>query len=146
MPKEQTHQLGSQLSNTPYYADSPKRHETVINEKTKRTLCNTRYTTMCTDSRPRPRWYPLQGLPLVGSECVFPQCNSSSLSHGEVPSHLRSAFPSISQELTRNANRKSGTPVTVNSPTVKCPMVRPQRYTTKALHNRTQCVVIIGVV
>ena len=130
MPKEQTHQLGSQLSNTPYYADSPKRHETVINEKTKRTLCNTRYTTMCTDSRPRPRWYPLQGLLLVGSECVFPQCNSSSLSHGEVPSHLRSAFPSMSQELTRNANRKSGTPVTVNSPTVKCPMVRPQRYST----------------
>ena len=36
-PKEQTHQLGSQLSNTPYYADSPKRHETVIIEKTKRT-------------------------------------------------------------------------------------------------------------
>jgi len=37
VPKEQTHQLGSQLSNTPYYADSPKRHETVIIEKTKRT-------------------------------------------------------------------------------------------------------------
>ena len=36
-PKEQTHQLGSQLSNTPDYADSPKRHETVILEKTKRT-------------------------------------------------------------------------------------------------------------
>ena len=29
-PKEQTHQLGSQLSNTPYYADSPKRHETAV--------------------------------------------------------------------------------------------------------------------
>ena len=36
-PKEQTHQLGSQLSNTPYYADSPKRHDTVTIEKTKRT-------------------------------------------------------------------------------------------------------------
>ena len=45
-----------------------------------------------------------------------------------MPSHRRSAFPSISQELTRNANRKNGTPVTVNSPTVKCPMVQPQRY------------------
>ena len=52
-----------------------------------------------------------------------------SLSHGEVPRHRRSAFPSISQELTRNANRKSRTPVTVNSPTAKRPMVRPQRYT-----------------
>ena len=30
-----------------------------------------------TDSRPRARWYQLRGLPLVGSECVFPQCNSS---------------------------------------------------------------------
>ena len=75
---------------------------------------------ICTDSRPRARWYQLRGLPLVGSECVCPHCNSSSLSHGELPSHRRSAFPSISQELTRNANRKSGTPVTVNSPTVKC--------------------------
>ena len=37
-PEEQTHQLGSQLSNTPYYADSPKRHETAKIEKTKRTL------------------------------------------------------------------------------------------------------------
>ena len=49
-----------------------------------------------------------------------------------MPSHRRSAFPSISQEFTRNANRKSGTPVTVNSPTVKCPMVRPQRYRWKS--------------
>ena len=31
----------------------------------------------CTDSRPRARGYQLRGLPLVGSECVFPQCNSS---------------------------------------------------------------------
>ena len=30
----------------------------------------------CTDSRPRARWYQLRGLPLVGSECVCPQCNS----------------------------------------------------------------------
>ena len=35
--KEQIHQLGSQLSSTPYYADSPKCHETVIIEKIKRT-------------------------------------------------------------------------------------------------------------
>ena len=82
----------------------------------------------CTDSRPRARWYQLRGLPLVDSECVCPQCNSSFVITRGVPSHRRSAFPSISQELTRNAKRKSGTPVTVNSPTVKCPMVRPQRY------------------
>ena len=31
----------------------------------------------CTDSRPRSRWYQLRGLPLLGSECVCPQCNSS---------------------------------------------------------------------
>ena len=91
-----------------------------------------------TDSRPRARWYQLRGLPLVGSECVCPQCNNLSLSHGEVPSHRRSAFPSISQELTRNANRKSGTPVTVNSPTVECPMVRPQRYKTQLLWSQTE--------
>ena len=43
-------------------------------------------------------------------------------------SHRRSAFPSLSQELNRNANRKSGTPVTVNTLSVKCPMVRQQWY------------------
>ena len=47
-----------------------------------------------------------------------------------MPSHRRSAFPSISQELTRNANRECGTLATDNSPTVKCPMVRPQQYST----------------
>ena len=31
----------------------------------------------CTDSRPRARWYQLRGLPLVGSDCVCPQRNSS---------------------------------------------------------------------
>ena len=53
-----------------------------------------------------------------------------SLSHREVTSHRPSVFPSISQELTGNTNRKSGTPVTVKSPTVKCRRVRPQRYST----------------
>ena len=82
----------------------------------------------CTDSRPRAQCYQLGRLPLVGSSAFFLNAIVLSLSHGEVPSHRRSAFPSISQELTRNANRKSGTPVTVNSQTVKCPMVRPQWY------------------
>ena len=47
-PKEQTHQLGSQLSNTPNYADSPNRHETVILEKTKRTPSLVLYKTVTT--------------------------------------------------------------------------------------------------
>ena len=81
----------------------------------------------CTDSRPRTRWYQLRGLPLVGSECVCPQCNSISfvITRG---SAKPSASPFIYQELTRNANRKSGTPVIGKSPTVKCPMIRPQWY------------------
>ena len=53
-----------------------------------------------------------------------------SLSHRKVPSQLPSAFPSICQELTRNGDRKIGTPVIAKYPTVKCPMVRPKRYST----------------
>ena len=87
----------------------------------------------CTDSRPRAQCYQLGRLPLVGSSAFFLNAIVLSLSHGEVPSHRRSAFPSISQTLTRNANRKIGTPVKVNSPTIKCPMVRPQRYRRDAL-------------
>ena len=34
---QQIHQLGNQLSDTPYYAGSPKRHVTVVDEKIKRT-------------------------------------------------------------------------------------------------------------
>ena len=34
---EEIHQLGNQISYTPYYAASPKRHVTVVFEKTKRT-------------------------------------------------------------------------------------------------------------
>ena len=53
-----------------------------------------------------------------------------------MPSHRpSSAFPFIFQELTRIAYRKSGTPITAKYPTVKCPMVRPQRYST----NRCRC-------
>ena len=61
----------------------------------------------CTDSRPRARWYQLRGLPLADRP---------------------PAFPFIFQELNRNSNRKSGTPVTAKSPTVKSPIVQPQRY------------------
>ena len=82
----------------------------------------------CTDSRPRARWYQLRGL-LVDSECVCPQCSSFVIAR-EVPSHRSSAFPFIFQEPTRNANRKSGTPVIVKYTTVNCPMVRPQPHST----------------
>ena len=47
-PKGQTQQLGSELPNTPYYADSPKRHETVTIEKTKRTPSLVLYKTVTT--------------------------------------------------------------------------------------------------
>ena len=72
----------------------------------------------------------LRGLPLVGSECVCPQSNTSVVITRGSAKPSAFAFPSISQELTRNANRKGGTPVTVKSPTVKCPMVRSQGYST----------------
>ena len=42
-----------------------------------RTWFGVRLRWCCTDSRPWARWYQLRGLPLVGSECVCPQCNSS---------------------------------------------------------------------
>ena len=58
-------------------------------------------------ARPRARWYQLREFPLVGLECVCPQCNSSFvIARG-------SAMPSVmdlpvrisrSPELTRNAN------------------------------------------
>ena len=43
-------------------------------------LCSSRHNQVpgvCTDSRPRARWYQLRGLPLVCSESFFPQCDSS---------------------------------------------------------------------
>ena len=43
-----TTQLSSQLSNTPYQADSPKRHVPVIVEETKRTPSLALYKTMTT--------------------------------------------------------------------------------------------------
>ena len=87
-------------------------------------------STNCTDSRPRARWYQLRGLPLVGSECVRPQWNSS-LSHGGLSHSRLWTFPFVSQELTTNAINWSGTSwqkVSSFICTVKCPMIRPQRY------------------
>ena len=84
----------------------------------------------CTDRRPRARWYQLRRLPSLARNAFVLNAIVVSLSHGEVPNHGPSAFTSTSPELTRNTNRTSGTPATAISPTVKCPMVRPQRYST----------------
>ena len=42
---------------------------------------------------------------------------------------LRPSSPYLNR-ATKNANTKSGTPVTAKSLTVTCPMIRPQRYST----------------
>ena len=96
------------------------------------------HVTHRTDLRPWARWYQLRGLPLVGSECVCPQCNSSFVITRESAKPSAFGLPSISQELTRNANRKSATLVRLNSPTVKCPRVRPQRYNIQLLSSKKQ--------
>ena len=61
-------------------------------------------------ARLRARWYQLRGLPLVGPACVCPQCNSSIVvTRGSATPHRPWTFPSISHELTRNANSDNGT-------------------------------------
>ena len=82
----------------------------------------------------------MRGLPLVGLECVCPQCNNSPF---VVTRGIR-AMPSAmdlpvritrSQELTRNGNndilnsrKKHLQPFYIR--VVNCPMIRPQRYST----------------
>ena len=64
-------------------------------------------------ARPRTRWYQLRGLPLVGSECVCPQCNSSFvITRGSAMPSAVDLPVCISrcQELTENANNDSGPP------------------------------------
>ena len=58
----------------------------------------------CTDSRPRARWYQLRGLPLAGSECVCPPCNSSFVFTRGSAKPSAFGLPFIFQEPTRNAN------------------------------------------
>ena len=66
---------------------------------------------------------PDRGLGDISSEDSPSQARSALVlnaivlqsSHGEVPSRRPSAFPSISLALTRNANRKSGNPVTAQN-------------------------------
>ena len=60
----------------------------------------------CTDSRPRAR-YQLRGLPLVGSECVCPQCDSSFVvtrgsakpSAFGLPVHLKSSLETQTEKV-----------------------------------------------
>ena len=47
-----------------------------------------------------------EDFPSLARRAFFFNAIVCSLSHREVPSHRSSAFPSISPELTRNANRK----------------------------------------
>ena len=82
----------------------------------------------------RAQWYQLRRLPLVGSACVHPPCNSSFVvtrgsvmpSAMDLPVRISSA-----QELPRNANSDSATPDEIHPTlicTVKCPIKQPQRY------------------
>ena len=82
-----------------------------------------------TDSQPRARWYPLRGLPLVDSECVCPQCNSYFvITRG---SAMPAAFGlPVHRSRVESQREKVHLPSQVKSPTVKCPMVLPQRYST----------------
>ena len=87
-------------------------------------------------ARPRARWYRLRGLPLVGSECVCPQCNSSFVIA------RASNMPSVIDLPVRISSLKSSQETSIMTielpdkmyPTilcrVKCPMPRPQRYST----------------
>ena len=92
-------------------------------------------------ARPRARCYQLRGLPLVGSECACPQCNSLFvITRGsDMSSAMSSAMdlpvPFVSQDLKSSQETAIAT---IELPdkmypailcTVKCPMVRPQRYT-----------------
>ena len=60
----------------------PNKSSTVLSglrkESTSRRAVSRTYPTQlnCINSRPRTRWCQLRGLPLVGSECVCPRCNS----------------------------------------------------------------------
>ena len=92
---------------------------------------------VCRLARPQARWYQLRGLPLVGSECVCPQCTCSFvIARGsDMPSAMDLPVRiTRSQELTTNANNDNGTPWVSYKMhptilcTIKCLMIRPQRY------------------
>ena len=89
-----------------------------------------RHGVPCTNSRPRARWYQLRRIPLVGSESVFPQCYSLFVIARGSPKPSALGFPVHISKAHLKRKRESGTAATVMFPTVKCPMVRPQRYST----------------
>ena len=85
-------------------------------------------------ARPRAWWYQLRGLPLVNSECVCPQCNSSFVvTRGSaMPSAMNLYHPSL-KSLQATPTSALELPYKLY-PTVVCavicPMIRPQRYNT----------------
>ena len=83
--------------------------------------------------RPQARWYQLRAHPWYARSASVHNAIIRSLSHGEVPCHRPWTFPSISQESLKTQSGKVELPnilyPTILS-TVKCAMIRPQRYTT----------------
>ena len=97
----------------------------------------------CTDSRPRARWYRLQGLPLVRSECGYPQCNSSFVitrgsampSSMDLPVRFSKAHKKRQQ---RQWNSLLHCVHAFYARQVKCLMIRPQRYMQKHHAKKTR--------
>ena len=88
------------------------------------------------------RWYQLRGLPLVGSECICQQCNSSFASSFTEKCHAIGHGlyrPSLKNHWKRKqgkCNSCHSYPTTVLC-TVKCSIIRPQPYkltTPKNIH------------
>ena len=80
-------------------------------------------------------WYQPRGFPLVGSECVFPPCDSSFVITGESAMlFAMDRFPFVYQDLQSSQEAPTtaeGHPQNMYQTilfTVKCPMVSPQRY------------------
>ena len=78
----------------------------------------------CGDSRPRARWYQLRGLPLKGSECVCPQCNSHfDITRGSakpspfgLPFHLSTEKVELPSQQNSNRQMPNGTTTAVQHP------------------------------
>ena len=81
-------------------------------------------------ARPRARWYQLRGLPLVGSECVCPQCNSPFvITRG---SDIPWTFPFVTQDLksSQETSRVTNELPDKMYPTILCTVKSPKDTTT----------------
>ena len=81
----------------------------------------------------------------MDSACLCPRCNNYFVIPLESAQPSAFFFSSIFEEFTRITNRIRATLVTAKSPTVKFPMVSPQRYnahlglpTTRGSHTSVQ--------